>query len=451
MAATQLTLFSPEELLGEPLSADYQPGAYGGLYHILMSRFRIPFALSYVDEIGTDPRIKLGLKMIKGPIITNARFQVETEASKANKAAMQKAQMDAQNALQQQQEGQPPAQVEVQTEDDNLGQFVLETFEQFWRNAAMGCLRSLEWGFSVSEVMYDQTEEGMFTYDHMLTNIRSLDVLRGGGVLTINGRYAGALIKGVGQDNLIYLGGPKGFHHVNDRDKNRWYGVSELFGCFIPWNEKWSEGGYRDIRRVWFHKNSFEGGIMYHPPGNAKLPSGQQVTNKDLAREMIEKKRTGATMTLPSIRDQSQQRTWEYDPPQPNAVPAGLLEYGANLDMEELEGLCVPPEIISPDSQGAEIPKVAFYSMLQEKLNYLAQDFDEQVVRVLVKINTERGFFKSDKYKVIPQRLLGNPYEVEEQMEINGEDNPQAPAYVNQGKAKKAGKTDSRKPTNSNK
>jgi hypothetical protein len=188
----------------------------------------------------------------------------------------------------------------------------------------------------------------------------------------------------------------------------------------------WSEGGFRDSRRLWYYKNSFEGGVIYHPPGITRLENGQVVSNKDLARELIEKKRNGGVLTLPNIMLGEQRRAWEYEGPSGNTPPSGLENYGADLRYEIFEALGVPPEVIeSPSSEGfgsssgRKIPLLVFYSTLQELGNWLLHDFDNFILRPLVEIN-----FGPVSYDLIPRDMVDIASRGVEGVELEGKVGP---------------------------
>jgi len=244
-------------------------------------------------------------------------------------------------------------------------------------------------------------------------------------VVTKQGRRTGLLIDNFQTAKMepgkaVYLGGPKAFHHVHWRHLHPHYGRSRLIGAHIPWNEMWSEGGYRDIRRMWFYKNCFEGGTMYHPQGYFKTPEGRLMAYQDLAQSLIEKKRTGATMTLPSDSDQRGNKKWEYQEARGNTIPAGLFDYGDSLRIEILEAMGIPYEVIEASgnegfgsSTGRAIPETAFYSILQEELNWLIYDFVDQIARPSVQINASLGLLQYDTFKVSAHPLDSDPDSLE--------------------------------------
>lgn len=356
------------EMVGTEVSAGYEPTASYYLPHLMFSQNRPIFRPFVIREMLTDPRIVFGLWLIKGPILSNAKFTVTSTVA-------------------------------------GVQEFVEKTLQTFWRNSAGKMLKGIEWGYSGAEVLYDE-EEGMLQLVRC-KDFDSPDVQ----VVTNEGELSGLLVKS-NEGGRIYIGGPKAFHFVHLREKHPWYGLSRLFGAHIPWWEKWSDGGYRDIRRLWFYKNSFEGGAIYHPAGNTRLQNGDVVSNKDLARDIVEKKRAGAVITLPNTPsgDGSNARAWEYVPPEPIPVPQGLLEYGEALDVEILEGLGIPSEVIQAagetgfgSSSGRQIPQLAFFSVLQEILQAIVSDFDEQIMRPLVAINF--GDLPQSAYEIIPESL----------------------------------------------
>jgi hypothetical protein len=354
--------YKPSELLGGPRTADYLPSYLPS--HFSIHRTRPPFSSFIIREMLTDPRIIFGLWLIKGPILTSAKFEIEAPSA------------DIQN-------------------------FIQKNLKRFWKNSASRALKAVEWGYSASEVLY-RLEDGRVHFD-ILRDLEPLDCR----AITKQGEFQGMTVDNVpqfsdqeattvgggGARGKIFLGGPKAFWHVHGREKHPWYGMSRLYGCHIPWWEQWSDGGYRDIRRLWFYKNSFEGGIIYHPPGTVRTKEGTVVSNRDLARELLEKKRAGGTLALPNTM-QDTKRSWEYEPPSANAVPTGLLEYGDLLRREVLEGMGIPNEVIDAggnqgfgSSSGRKVPQLAFFSTLQELVQWLVSDIDKQILRPLVTMN----------------------------------------------------------------
>lgn len=346
----------------------------------MFNRQRPIFTQWTIREMIIDPRVMYGLGLIKGPLMSKAKFKVESD-------------------------------------NEDVRQFVVDMINDFWQNGVGQALKAIEWGYSGSEVMYKQDEKtGRYTYCG-LRDFESPSVK----IVTKNGDRTGIIVDNfttvkMTPGKAVYLGGPKCFHHVHWRHINPWYGRSRLIGAHIPWNEIWSEGGFRDIRRMWFYKNAFDGGTMYHPMGSYRDQSGALKTFQQLAQELIEKKRAGATMTLPSDTDSRGQRKWQHEPAKGNTIPQGLFEYGDSLRIEILEAMGIPYEVIEASgnegfgsSSGRAIPETAFYAVLQEELNWLIYDFIQQIARPMVQINAALGLLPYDTFKVMSYPLDADP------------------------------------------
>ena len=409
-----------------PITANYVPwGSYGMYgYYSFYNRNRPPFSYMTIREMLCDPRITFGLWLLKGPIVSSPTFEVKTTNPQVEK-------------------------------------FIQMNLQRFWANSAVRALKALEWGFSASEVLYRyNSEDGAIHFD----TIRDLEPLDCRPV-TLKGRIVGFSIRNIVQSHdylgtsepmgpkqpgslemlgdskhgrdpsgNLYIGSPRCLYHLHLRERNPWFGLSRLFGAHVPWWEQWSEDGYRAIRRLWFAKNAFEGGVVYHPAGTIATKQGPMAA-RDYAREMIEKKRTGGVLTLPNtVGPDGSGRAWEYIPPQGNPVPAGLLDYGALLKDEVLEGMGIPPEIIQSSGEtgfgsasGRQVPQMAFYSLLLELKHWLVLDFDAHVLRYLVTLN-----FGNAQYEIISKSLMeekvqpspNDPYAGQnplDQMEATGE------------------------------
>lgn len=364
-----------EHFLGKPLTADYVPSAYPGLGFQYMLKMP-PFTLMAVNQMLTDSRITFGLWLIKGPILAESRFFVDCD-------------------------------------NPQVKEFLVKNITRFWRNSASRALKALEWGYSCSEALYRVEYGGKFNGQIVFDTLKDLYPLDCR-TLTRNGKIVGATVRNIPGKKKCILGGPRCLWHVHGRENHPWYGRSRLFGSYMPWLEAWSDGGYRDARRLYFFKYAFDGGIMYHPPGVTKTMddgngSSIVVSNKDLAREMLEKKKSGAVLTLPNIDNGAGNRAWEYMPPTISAPPSNVMDYGDSLRKEIFEGMGIPPEVIESDGQGLgsasgrAVPQAAFYATLQEICNWLIADADTQLFRPLVRFNF--GHEGTD-YEIVPLGLM---------------------------------------------
>lgn len=349
---------------------DYLPNAYRSYYFY---QFRTPpFSLRYVESMCGDPHIALGLQLLKGPIMAKARFYVDCD-------------------------------------NNECKEFLKKNISRFWRNSAFRALRCIEWGYAPTEVIYKE-EDGNLEFS-VLKDIQSLDCR----AVTDNGYYVGFTVRNIVGKGKTYVPGPKGFWSLHDRQHHPFYGRSRLYYPYLPWIEMWGEGGYRESRKVFYYRASHTGARIWFPPGTTPnqvqgsgAPGGQtgvygNLNNKDIARELVEKMRSGSTLALPSLPDDQPQ--WKIEDPQPIQIPAALEDWGDRLRKEQWEGLGILSEVAEAEGTGAyagrQVPQEAFYSILQTISNDLISDADEQIFRWLVTIN-----FGNVPYEIIPFRLL---------------------------------------------
>ena len=366
--------------VGDLITEDYVPNSLFGLYGYLglMNRNRPPFSYFTVRDMLCDPRVLLGLWLLKGPIVAKTEFEVECNNAEVT-------------------------------------DFAMRQLDRFYRVAAHRVLKAIEWGYSASEVEYKTNSETGLIEFHDVVDMESLDcrpVLYRGKIVGFYFRrnadpwsnqdidikkidkaiQSGSKFDPV-QPDWVYVGAPRALWHVHWPEKNKYFGVSRLFGVHVPWWEKWAEDGYRNIRRLWFTKCAFDGGIMYHPNGTINTMTRGPLPARDYARQLIEQKRTGAVLTLPNtVGPDGQGRAWEYVAPEGSPTPAGLLEYGESLDMEILEAFGISPEVIQSigESGGAGgpttggVPTDAFHAALHEINLNLVKSFNMQCLRYLI-------------------------------------------------------------------
>ena len=297
-----------------------------------------------------DPRVSFGVKLIKGPILSKARFQVESE-------------------------------------DQEVHDYLVRQITRFWKYGAPVSLESLIYGFSGSEVIYKfDPKTNMYGF-YNLKYLYPFDVKPLISKKTDDITHMSvSKIKGKGK---VYVPKPKFFWTVHNRSVDRWFGQPRLEQAFIPWFEQWMPRGYRQIRQMWFYKNAFTSCVVKFPQGATKNEQGTEVPNVYLAQEMADRHVTGSAVCLPSSPEGDNQ--WDLEPGKGSPVPDGLLEYGEILGDAIWEGLGIPPEVVSADGTGAfagrRVPQQAFYSVLQEIIDEHIMDANEQIFKPLCLLN----------------------------------------------------------------
>jgi len=333
-----------EELLGPPKTAEYEPPDTSLAAHLYHPN-RPFFTLHSIDAMLTDARVVFGLKLIRGPILSNARFFVNAK-------------------------------------NEALKEFLVSQINRFWRTSASIALRSLDYGFLGCEVLYRAYENRLqfdklkFLHPHTTR------------VVTRKGEFVGIEVDRIAnRSSTLFLGRPKCFWTVHQRDQHNWYGRSLLRGAFLAWNEVWSAHGYRDQRRLWFYKNAYAGPRIGYPPGAAPQETGQLAPKpyRVIAQEILDKMISGSGCVYPMGGE------WNFEDARPISIPEGLLEYGDQLRDEIWEGMGIPPEVARAEGTGAyagrRIPQQAFYSVLQEIVQDTITDLDDQILQPLVQMN----------------------------------------------------------------
>lgn len=297
-----------------------------------------------------DPHVQFGLRLIKGPILSSSRFRVVCE-------------------------------------NEEVRQFIVKQITRFWTRAAKYALRSMEYGWYGTEVMY-RMEAMQLVFDRF-RNIDPLSVrpwIKDGCLTGINVNLNNHRAN---SSSRVYVSNPKCFWTVHARETHRWFGRSRLYGPHIPWYEYNATDGFRDSRNLYFYKCAFDSGILRYPLGSSTKPDGTIVDNRQIAQETIDIKRNGSGLALP--QSASPEKNWDWEPPTSIDLAQSFKEYGQDLKEEMWEGLGVPGEVAQAEGTGAyagrQIPQEAFYSLLQEIVQDVITDFDEQILKPLLAIN----------------------------------------------------------------
>lgn len=358
-------------------AGEYQQFGFVDGFAASHSHHRPIFTELSIIRMLEDPRICFGLELIKGPIHSNTKFftQEESENSSVHRYIA---------------ESQIHFPYVVKSERKEVSDFVTTNLRRFWQVGSIKALSAIEWGYSGHEVMYRERQMGrrkVLMFDN-LYDYQARDV----SCVTVNGGVTGIVVNPYNTKNF-YLGIPKAFWHVHAREANRYYGQSRLKNAYAAWWEIWTEGGARDVRRQWYYRNAYDGGTMYYPIGEQRTGPNTVISNRDLALEMMSKKRSGGYLIFPNQLDQNNKPKWDYTPPVAGVTPQGLPEYMQSLTDEELEGLGIPPEVVQGDggglgsASGRKIPMMAFYSSLQKVADFLISDFQRQVVDYLLALS----------------------------------------------------------------
>lgn len=353
------------------------------------------FTIGTVDMMLRDSRIKYALGLIKGPIVAYTKFFSEKDADdpSINQAIIDREYNYA---------------YKIESESEETAKFVIDTLNHFWNDGVLKALLAIEWGFSPAQIIYKREGDGLIHYDSLL-NYTVKDCRP----VSKDMKLTGIFIKGI--NKFIPL--PKSFVHVHQREYNRFTGRSRLVDAHIPWHETWNLGGARDIRRVWYFKNSYDSGTLYVPSESLIDQDGNERTSTDIAVEIMENARTGSYRIFPRPPQSTgkTERSWDYEPPKANTTPDGMREYLTDLRTEILEGMGIPPEVVENGSSsgmgsatGRKVPLMAFLATLTPIVNDLITDCRHQIINPLLIANKKPLDYKITR--IIPKTFIpGGP------------------------------------------
>jgi hypothetical protein len=342
-----------------------------------------------------DPRIRYGLNLLKGPIQSFAAF-VDSEEAENPQLHETIREQGIQFVY------------GVKCEDKEIKEFIMESLSQLWQDGLQEMLLALDWGFSCCQVMYKKKLDGKIHYSSM-KHIHPFNVAP----KLWREQLVGARVRGVpGYEEGKEIDIPKIMWHVHEKSHHPIVGQSRLSWAFVPWHETWVCYGARDIRRTWFHRNAYDGGVMRYPIGSVGTNATNKMDNKQLAIGIMSNRRTGGFLVLPNeFQQDGKTQKWVWEPPTASVTPQGLMEYPEVLRLEMLEAMGVPPEVVEGgdgglgSSSGREVPLQVYYSSLSPLVNNVINDFKRFVLDYLIKVNFRKDIdYKI--YKVIPLKSV---------------------------------------------
>jgi len=333
------------------------------------------FTYTVIPLMLRDPHIRFGLNMLKSPITTYTKFLTQQQADSPQ---IQSAVANQDLIF--------PFKIKAKNEEDE--QYIVDQYNRFWVGGLNEALRAFEWGFSGSQIRYERDIKGRVAF-HRLSYYKAMRTR-----MKLNRRND--MIGMYLVDTKQTIPFPKAFWHVHDRQENRVYGASRLIGAHVPWHETWTYGGARDIRRLWFFKNSFDSGILRFPASGATNDEGgNPVPNQEVAVTMMENRLSGAYFVLPNTKNgDGKDYEWEYEGPSAPVTPTNLMDYPKELKYEMLEGLGIPPEVLESmqsqglgSSTGRMIPLLLYMSTLHPLTMDIIFDVKQQIIQPLLLAN----------------------------------------------------------------
>lgn len=355
------------------------------------------FGFGTVEMMMRDSRIKFALNVIKGPIYAYTKF---FSSQDADDPAVNQAIIDLEYYYSH----------KVSASNQDTEDFILKVLNRFWEDGLTKALKCIEWGYSPNQVVYERDIDGKVIYKTLMSY--SPLVAR---PVSLKNKLTGIHFKTVNK----YIPIPKSSVFVHQREYSQFTGQSRLLGAHIPWHETWQIGGARDIRRIWYYRNSYDSGTLYFPEGSITDEStGETRTNAEIAMEIMEATQTGSYRVLPKPPgSKNTEKSWDYEAPKAHTTPDGILEYPQDLRSEILEGMGIPREVIESagssgfgSATGRKVPMLVFISSLMPIVTETLADFRSQILNPLLKANQLSLDYEISRIiPKIPQPKFGQP------------------------------------------
>ena len=362
MAATKKTAKAKRALVGKPATADYS--SFSHSYYTQVRDLPV-FSFNWIRAMLIDPTVRLGLAMRAAPL-AQAQFGRNDKDATTGKTTFQPG---------------------VASPNQEVAKFVEKQLMRIWRNELHKITRAQVWGWSGCEVEYKLNSSNQVAVKKLLPR-HAMDTLP----LTEGGEVKGVQFRGLKKQGHVNLLFPKACWHSYSPESDSPFGQSVLYGAFSPWCDKWLDGGALDVRRLFCHKDAYGGMSMGYPSGTTEDDQGNEVPNRDIAREIVEQAKAGNVLTFPSDVDPATGKAlWTVEQATIPSNPLHILQYPKDLDIEILRGIEIPDDMLISDKtgawQGKQVPMLAFFVNSDRWLSQIVGMVVSQILEPLVLLN----------------------------------------------------------------
>jgi hypothetical protein len=295
-----------------------------------------------------------------------------------------------------------------------VGNFVQEQCNRFWDRGVPKIQGGYDYGWIGCENLFSE-ESGQLRWEDLI-QFSPRDTY----MLTHESRPIGCRIKNIteitnerapnGQVDLWFASKDvpaKALWYAHDPRYHHYYGQSQLFGAWRPWRRLAWKDGAETVIDMGVYRFAFPGPIIRYPeeavqtagvntPATALDSQGRpRRYARDIARQMGEQAKAGATVGLPSGKYPSEQGgdfKWSIEWPERTIQVDGLITYAKWLQDQISYGVGVPPELFQAGETGSgysgrQIPLEAFLATQQKIADAILRLFVAQVLAPLIRWN----------------------------------------------------------------
>lgn len=275
----------------------------------------------------------------------------------------------------------------VKCKHPEIAAFIYRQIKRIWTNHIQDIVRAQVWGWSAGEVTIKLSDETGLVEINELLSRHPMDCR----LLKVGSERWGVQIQRV-ESGAVDLPFPYAWFHSYGAEDGEDYGTSAAYGAYSPWADKWFEGGAKDVRRLFMHKDSYGGVDLGYPDGETYVQGyDNPIPNRDIARQIVESIRSGGVTTRPSTRDENGNEKWPLTRATVASNPTHILEYPKDLDAEIRHGMEIPDDVINSGVTGSwdgkSVPMQMFYASLDGWVIAILRDLCKQIIDHLLMLN----------------------------------------------------------------
>ena len=318
----------------------------------------------------------------------------------------------------------------VKCRDPGVAQYIYRMLQRIWKNFLTDIVRSQIWGWSAGEVTLKLSEEtGLIEINEMLPR-HPMDCK----LLKSDCKRWGVRIDRV-EGGAINLPFPYAWFHAYGAEDGEDYGTSAAYGAYSAWADKWFDGGAREVRRLFMHKDAYGGVDLGYPDGETFIQGlDNPVPNRDIARQIAESIRSGGVTTRPSERDENGNERWPLTRATVASNPQHILQYPKDLDEEIRHGMEICDDVINSGTTGSwdgkSIPMQSFYSGLDGWAIKILRDICTQIIDPLILLNYGKKHEYETPFKPLAKQAMERQNQTEKQDAGKPQDSPNNPQFA---------------------
>lgn len=281
---------------------------------------------------------------------------------------------------------------DITASDKTVEAYARSQRDRFWDY----CVRAVldgghPYGWMGGEVIYSHV--GKYLSLEKLKGFAPRDVVP----LSLDGELVGIEVRNMHAEvSKLWLGADKvpakGFWYAHRPRFGYVYGRSILRPAWRDWKRLAGRDGLEETTDVGAYRYALGFTIIRYPNEKVNNDQGQSIPARDVAREMGESLRAGASVQLSSThyrQGEGEGPKWDLEFKTPELSLGELGDFGDRLRKQIAGSIGCPPELMEASETGSGfsgrmIPMMAFLMSRQAEANEITQVFEDKILKPLV-------------------------------------------------------------------